>query len=49
MFGGTTGYEYSTDLHGLDLNTFTWHKFDVEGQKVPEGRLVQLSVMQRSQ
>ncbi|PKU27127.1 kelch hypothetical protein [Limosa lapponica baueri] len=24
VFGGTTGYIYSTDLHKLDLNTREW-------------------------
>ena len=24
VFGGTTGYIYSTDLHKLDLNTMVW-------------------------
>lgn len=37
VFGGTTGWEYNSDLHQLDLQSFVWDLVDVSGVR-PDGR-----------
>jgi hypothetical protein len=37
LFGGTTGWEYNSDLHKLDLETYTWTALTVSGE-CPAGR-----------
>lgn len=37
VFGGTTGWEYNSDLHRLDLQSFEWDLVGVSGVR-PDGR-----------
>jgi len=37
VFGGTTGWEYNSDLHRLDLQSFVWYLVSVSGVR-PDGR-----------
>jgi len=37
VFGGTTGWEYNSDVHRLDLESFVWDLVDVSGVR-PNGR-----------
>ncbi|XP_074645781.1 kelch domain-containing protein 10-like [Tubulanus polymorphus] len=38
MFGGTTGFEYSDDVHKLDLETFIWERIPIDDRKPPDNR-----------
>jgi hypothetical protein len=37
VFGGTTGWEYNSELHRLDLKTGQWMLIEALGD-LPEGR-----------
>ena len=38
IFGGTTGWEYNSEVHRLSLVTFNWDFLEVDSQQEPPGR-----------
>ena len=40
IYGGTTGWEYNSELHRLNLETYSWEEVKTVGDS-PDGRSVE--------